>query len=239
MAGWTDEEKAKYLAVALRGSAQQMLSHVPDGSRAKYVDILKVLEKRFAPANIEELYKSELRMRRRQPGESLLELGQAIQRLVFLAYPSAPQDVMDTLSKDNFLESLTDSEMRLKVLLGRPKTYDETIQAAVSLDACTTAEARRYNRTKIRGVDIKSSDNESEMDEIRRYMKEMLNKVEEQENRYRLELNKERERRRKEQRSAPYRRTNGTEIVCYNCRQKGHTSRQCPEPRQQIDPQKL
>jgi hypothetical protein len=45
-------------------------------------------------------------LRRQKPAESLPELGQAIRRLVNLAYPTVPENVRDTLAKQHFIEAL-------------------------------------------------------------------------------------------------------------------------------------
>lgn len=154
---WNEKQKCLFLAVSLRGAAQQVLSNLIAEKKANYNELVSALEKRFAPPNIEELYKSELRIRQRKPGESLLELGQAIRRLVTLAYPKAPE-VLDTLSKDSFLNSLTESEVRLKLLRARPVSFDETLQVAVELDACMKAEEKRTGKWSkvIREVDTET-----------------------------------------------------------------------------------
>jgi hypothetical protein len=67
---------------------------------------VETLEERFAPPNQTELYRVPLTERRQKPTESLPELGQAIRRLVNLAYPIVPENVRDTLAKQHFMEAL-------------------------------------------------------------------------------------------------------------------------------------
>ena len=55
---------------------------------------MKALEERFAPPNQTELYRAQLTERRQKPAESLPELGQAIRRLVNLAYPTVPETIL-------------------------------------------------------------------------------------------------------------------------------------------------
>lgn len=100
----------------------------------------------FARTNIEGLYKSELRTRQRKPGESLLELGQAIRKLVTLVYPKAPKEVLDTLAMDSFLNPLTKFEVCLKILRARPVFFDGTLQITVEFDACMKAEVKRTGK---------------------------------------------------------------------------------------------
>lgn len=50
----------------------------------------------------------------------MAELGQDIRRLTNLTYPKAPSDVRETLAKEQFVDSLVNSEMRLKIKQARP-----------------------------------------------------------------------------------------------------------------------
>jgi hypothetical protein len=47
--------------------------------------------------------------------ESLPEVAEDIERLAHLAYPDAPVDVLETLTKDQFIDALIDKELRLRV----------------------------------------------------------------------------------------------------------------------------
>ncbi|KAL3882517.1 hypothetical protein ACJMK2_028853 [Sinanodonta woodiana] len=125
---WTQEEKGLYLAVSLRGQAQQLLgSGTPD-----YDKLMDSLERRV-----------QLRSRKRREHETLPEVGQAIRRLASLAYPKAPEELLETLSKEQFNDSLTDSELRLRIQQARPKSLDEAIPVRVELEAFNRAEFQR------------------------------------------------------------------------------------------------
>ena len=129
--GWADEQKGLYLSVSLRGQAQGMYSNL--GS--DYDDLVKVLEKRFAPPKQTELYRVQLRERRQKASESMSELGQDIRQLTNLAYPKAPSDVRETLAKEQFIDSLVNSEMRLKIKQARPIDLNDAVRHAVELEA--------------------------------------------------------------------------------------------------------
>ena len=77
-------------------------------------------------------------------GESLPELGQAIRRLANLAYPTTQTEIRETLSKDQFVDALQDSEMRIRIKQARPKYVNDAIQLAVELEAYNRAEKRNY-----------------------------------------------------------------------------------------------
>ncbi|CAC5368538.1 unnamed protein product [Mytilus coruscus] len=123
---WDDQEKGLYLATALRGQAQESL------------------QERFSPPNQTELYRVQLKERRQKASESLPELGQAIRRLVNKAYPNAPSEVKETLAREEFLDSLVDSEMRIRIKQSRPENLNQTRCLAVELEAFYKAE-RKYD----------------------------------------------------------------------------------------------
>jgi hypothetical protein len=107
-----------------------------------YKSLVKALEERFAPPNQTELYRVQLTERRRKPTESLPELGQAIRRLVNLAYPTVPENVRDTVAKQHFIEALADSEMRIRIKQSRPQNLNDAIRLAVELETFNRAEQR-------------------------------------------------------------------------------------------------
>ncbi|KAK3086157.1 hypothetical protein FSP39_014434 [Pinctada imbricata] len=227
---WNDKQKALFLGVSLRGAAQQILSNLSNDKKADYKELVIALEKRFAPPNIEELYKAELRMRLRKQGESLLELGQAVRRLVTLAYPNAPEKVLDTLSKDNFLNFLTDAEVRLKILRARPTYFDETLQIAVELDACMRAEEKRASKSHykiVREVESdatndRADDRTAEIDKLKSELQQLKELMQKQ-------ILRGRRGNRGRGRGKPLDRN---DVICYNCNQKGHMSRQCPQSKE-------
>ncbi|CAC5398525.1 unnamed protein product [Mytilus coruscus] len=69
-------------------------------------------------------------------------LGQSVRRLSNLAYPTAPLELRDTLSKEQFIDALVDSEMRLRIKQSRPKVLNDAIRLAVELEAYNTAESK-------------------------------------------------------------------------------------------------
>ena len=61
------------------------------------------------------------------------ELGQDIRRLTNLAYLKAPNDVSETLAKEQFADSLVNTEMRLKIKQARPDDLNDTVRHTVEL----------------------------------------------------------------------------------------------------------
>ena len=164
---WSEEEKALYLAVSLRGQAQAVLGDQPDSSNIKYNELLSALEDRFSPKNQTELYRVQLRERKQRAAESLPELGQHIRRLTNLAYPTAPQDVKETLAKEQFIDALVNSDMRLRIKQSRPDTLNEAIRHAVELDAFLKAESRvAGTKGYLRSVEPDSLNDNSEVKQV-------------------------------------------------------------------------
>ena len=142
--GWSEIEKGMYLAVSLRGQAQGVYGNLGSGaSSTDYGELVRALEERFAPPNQQELYRVQLRERRQKASESLSELGQDIKRLTNLAYPTAPTDVRETLAKEQFVDALFSSDMRLRIKQARPSNLNDAIRHAVELEAYNRAEKRQ------------------------------------------------------------------------------------------------
>ena len=139
---WSENEKGLYLAVALRGQAQGILGDLPVDKQQDYKSLVKALEEHFAPPYQSELYRVQLIEQRQKPAESLPELGQAIRRLVNLAYPTVPENVHDTLAKQHFIEALADSEMRIRIKQSRPQNLNDAIRLAVELETFNRTERR-------------------------------------------------------------------------------------------------
>ncbi|CAG2239410.1 unnamed protein product [Mytilus edulis] len=140
---WTDKEKGLYLAVSLRGQAQGVLGNLTQESRQDFKELVKALEERFSPSNQTELYRTQLRERHQRAVETLPELGQDIRRLTNLAYATAPNEVRETLAKEQFIDSLIDSDMRLRIKQARPTDLNDAIRHAVELEAFNKAESKR------------------------------------------------------------------------------------------------
>jgi hypothetical protein len=141
---WSENEKALYLAVSLRAQAQSILGDLSIDKQQDYKSLVKALEERFAPPNQTELYRVQLTERRQRPAECLPELGQAIRRLVNLAYPTVPvpENARDTLAKQHFIEALADSEMRIRIKRSPSQNVNDAIRLAVELETFNRNERR-------------------------------------------------------------------------------------------------
>ena len=130
----------------MRGPAVKLLSQEP-GQRLTYDDLVLRLKKRFGPAGKAEMYLAELRQRRREPKESLQELGQKIRDLSVLAYPEFDERGQDRLARGHFLDAIINPDIREGLFRAQPRTLDRAVEAALNTEAFLKMEDQR-NETR-------------------------------------------------------------------------------------------
>jgi len=107
-----------------------------------------LLRSRYSGSRQADKYRSELRLRRRQPVETLSALYQDVRRLIALLHPSLPQDARDKVAVDYFVDVLGDPNLALKVRERYPGLLDDALHAALKLEAWTKdANERRVVET--------------------------------------------------------------------------------------------
>ena len=248
---WSDLDKARFLSVSLRGAAQQVMGDLNERDHKDYRALVEAIGRRFNPDRQTELYRVQLRGRKRKPDESLPELCQAIKRLACLAYPKATYELIDSLGRDYFLDAIGDSNLRLQVYQARPSTIDEAVCVAIEFEAFQKAESQRLGGRKPARViaSEQSNKNGGECSSIEDKLSEMTKTLSDfctsQKNVNREQV-KRNERMVHEMRLMNDRLTNlesprssgnnfrqnsrrpgDREVVCYNCGEKGHIAKAC------------
>ncbi|MCG8047963.1 MAG: RNase H-like domain-containing protein, partial [Candidatus Thiodiazotropha endolucinida] len=244
---WTEEQKGLYLSVSLRGQAQGVFGNL-NAKTTDYKELVRALEDRFSPPNQTELYRVQLRDRHQKATESMAELGQDIRRLTNLAYPNAPSDVKETLAKEQFMDALSNSDMRLRIKQARPSDLNDAVRHAVELEAFYRAEKRHQGQVR-----TTSTDQSAQAEAITSLQKtvEKLEKMVQDLSKQRFvqpnllaENKRERGFNRENQRSQGYSysrdfRNNNTrnqsyapadkpKRACYECGSESHFKRDCP-----------
>ena len=115
-----DSMKATYLAVSLTGPAQAVLGDLQPKARKNFAELTEALATRFGTEN-QQVYRTALKNRSRQGGETLLVLAQAVRRLTRQAYPEAPQRLQESLAHDHFIDALSDIDMQWRVHQSQPE----------------------------------------------------------------------------------------------------------------------
>ena len=128
--GWTNAQKLDLLWVHLAGEALTYVESLTMEQTATYDRLVHALEERFGNQHLAEVYKSELRGRHRQKGESLLALAQDVRKLVQKAYPDNGRPGLEELVIEKFREALPDHDQRIAVYQSKARTLDQAVKAA-------------------------------------------------------------------------------------------------------------
>jgi hypothetical protein len=132
----------------MRGSACQYLGTLTDEVKNDFMRLTMSLTRRFNPENQSELYRVQLRNRVRLPDETLPELSQEIRRLVQLAYPAAPNQLIEMLAKDHFVDAVNDGEIRWRIFQSKVQDLDQATAAAVEIETYKKPESQRNHPKK-------------------------------------------------------------------------------------------
>ena len=122
--GWNEQQKAAYLATSLTGQALNVLGNLPADRRQNYKELVAALETRYSSTHRTELARVRFKHRVKQKDESWAAMVEDLERLGRLAYPHAPGNLQNVLSRDQFVDALPDPDMRLRVKQERPHPYN-------------------------------------------------------------------------------------------------------------------
>ena len=127
---WSPELQCQILPAYLKGLAEQTFYSLTDEQTATWLVVERALTDRFHPKESRQVHISTLRAKLRRPDEDLHQLRCEISRLVELAYPEDPPEILNRTARDFFVGSLTPIALREKVLDLGPNTLDEALAAA-------------------------------------------------------------------------------------------------------------
>ncbi|XP_041467396.1 uncharacterized protein LOC121417729 [Lytechinus variegatus] len=246
--GWTKREAVQFLAASLRGPAVKLLTQQP-GVVLTYDELVYRLRNRFGLGGKAEVYLAELRQRRRQPKESLQELGQRIRELCGLAYPEFDEKGQDRLARGHFLDAIVTPEIREGLFRAQPRTLDDAVEAALNTEAFLRMEgqrnevkrATRYSRAleeqecEVAAVEEKQPRNPT----IDKIVKAVIDALDERDKKKETkirtkyqELRKDGfEPQRKREEPNKSRIDEQEEQRCFNCNGLGHWRNNCPYPK--------
>ncbi|KAJ8952698.1 hypothetical protein NQ318_021014 [Aromia moschata] len=171
--GWSLAEKATALTLALRGDATDILQTLSLEEQDDYHQLVKHLEMRYGQSHLEHVYHSQLKNRCQKNNESLQEFEADIARLVRLAYSSTPENVMERLAVQAFLDGLRDTETRQALTLARPSKLVDALARALEFEA---AKQSCRGQSKVRKMEEDVEEGTCNEAEIRRVVEGMLEK---------------------------------------------------------------
>ncbi|KAJ8959050.1 hypothetical protein NQ318_022305 [Aromia moschata] len=171
--GWSLAEKATALTLALRGDATDILQTLSLEEQEDYHQLVRHLEMRYGQSHLEHVYHSQLKNRYQKSNESLQEFEADIARLVRLAYSSTPENVMERLAVQAFLDGLRDTETRQALTLARPSKLVDALARALEFEA---AKQSCRGQAKVRRMEDGVEEGTCNEAEIRRVVEGMLEK---------------------------------------------------------------
>ncbi|KAJ8952818.1 hypothetical protein NQ318_008139 [Aromia moschata] len=170
--GWTSQEMATSLVIALRGQAPEILQSIPEEQQNDYDRIVGALEIRYGHKYLRQVYQSQIKSRQQKSNESFQEYEADIDRLVHLAYPHAPKEFLEQIGIQTFINGLLDTEMQQDLRLGRHTTISDALIAAMEFKAAK--EASRSYKHLVRQV---FDECQSLEDTIMKMIRETLNEM--------------------------------------------------------------
>ncbi|KAJ8935729.1 hypothetical protein NQ318_010579 [Aromia moschata] len=171
--GWSLAEKATALTLALRGDATDILQTLSLEEQEDYHQLVRHLEMRYGQSHLEHVYHSQLKNRYQKSNESLQEFEADIARLVRLAYSSTPENVMELLAVQAFLDGLRDTEIRQALILACPSKLVDALARALEFEA---AKQSCRGQAKVRRMEEGVEEGICNEAEIRRVVEGMLEK---------------------------------------------------------------
>ena len=243
---WDEATKCRFMGVRLKNNAYKFYKELEAAVKTNCTDLSETLEKRFKTVSQMQYYKTKFQGVAQTAGESLLDLGNKIRTLSRKAYPNLEAKLRDELARDQFVRSLTDVEMTLKLRHQIPGTLDDAIRIAIDWQT-VEQDVRKAKDLKIEkeksseaccaSMQPQDSSLHSMMKELLTFMKEDR----EESRKYRVTSNQSRERRpdndfrcytcgsdRHLRRNCPRNKP----LLCWNCNFPGHTRANCPNVKQ-------
>ena len=146
----------------MTGSAADLLQ---GNARATYSEVVELLQRRYGNREQREVFKLELKSKRRTPGQDIQSLAHKVEKLVIRAYPRAPPDLRETLSIDTFIDALSEPHLQCRLHEREPSNLNEAVSTALRLEAIavstlrTDQTARRHTKAaKVEKYEVHDED---------------------------------------------------------------------------------
>ncbi|KAJ8910275.1 hypothetical protein NQ315_003342 [Exocentrus adspersus] len=122
--GWNEQQKAT-----------EVVLNIPEEKQNDYSTVVGALELRFGSKYLFQVYQNQLKSRSQGPTETLQEFSTYIERMVRLAYPEAPEEIIKQLNVQSFIDGVKDPELQQALRLGRFKTLSEAVIYGLEFEA--------------------------------------------------------------------------------------------------------
>lgn len=133
--GWSNEEAATHLALALDGKALQVLLDVSPAEQRDLEALTSALQRRFGQRLFDDQSREKLANRNRREGESLGTFAADVQLYAHRGYPQFQASAREELALHAFLRGLAPEGLRQHVRLAMPQSLDEALREAERAEA--------------------------------------------------------------------------------------------------------
>ena len=150
--GWNEFDRLAQLKAALRGAAAQVM--LGDSEPTTCQELWADLQQNFGTSGHEAQFESQLKVCRRQKGESLRSLYQDINRLTLQAYPDSKGKLREKLAIEAFIVGLNNSELALQVRNMSPVDLQGAYRMALMLES-NRSLVERADESRDRKKDVR------------------------------------------------------------------------------------
>lgn len=236
--GWTEEEKAMFLAASLNGDSRKLLSGLTDSDCQQYDKIVERLQLRFGVEKQAELHQARLLNRQQFEGESLQVLATDIRSMVDLAYQDLGASVQERFAVQHFIDALSDKDDRLYLRREKPGTLDQALSLARELESLRLLDNNNSFRragSKVRTMETERTQLQTKVDGLRLQIDQQQQQLEAQQSII-TQLNECLANQLQPQGTPTIRNDvpKGNQIrgwECWHCGKRGHMRKECPQRR--------
>ena len=144
--GWSEEQTATHLTMALEGEASQALVDVDGGEPCMLAVLRTALEGRFGQRQFAERNREKLTSRQRVGTESLSVLAADIKLLARRAYPELDRKGQRAKACQAFLQALRPEPLQRHVRFTGPESVEEALRSAERVEVVIISQDEQLKR---------------------------------------------------------------------------------------------
>ena len=203
------------------------------GDGVEYEEVKKCLQEQYAPKGVELEWQRKLHSAHQERPETLLEFSGRLRMLADKAYPSWSAERRLEMAREQFIHGVISPSVQMRLLRKQPESLEAALDLASQWESVELAQQSLRGEKQGSGASLAVS---GERDLVQGALR--ANTVEElalQVQQLSQEIRKLSSREVGEKRSAPKRVP-----VCWNCKQKGHIRRNCPQRKERsVSPKEI
>ena len=226
--GWTEYEKATQLGLHLRGMARSIKTDLPHHVAVDFGLLVQTLHKYFSSEGREATFQAEFRLRKRERNEKLSHFAHELTRLCKKAFPRMDRSSREQFVLERFKLGL-DPGLRRHIQFQHAESIEKAIYAGLEFEAMEEDVDRDRIRKPLAAIHTTVADAPKSEDNVSGGPNDLMLKMMEQNmaaSQKMLEsVTKMVENMQKTQRQ----QRDLSQVVCYNCNQKGHFRNRCPQ----------